>query len=138
MLPHICKTMNNSRVFYGHSIYFQEKLFNKKYLRSLYSKTCLKLPLKNNTKMDFQYQVSLNAGQKYCRILQGEHSEILSTFIKLPFSIKTFVLSIFKWPLKTGFTVIILQVMKLVAFIFEHSSYSSAFQTRFFSWKQTI
>ena len=30
---------------------------------------------------------------------------ILSTFIKLPFSIKTFVLSIFKWPLKTGFTV---------------------------------
>ena len=29
---------------------------------------------------------------------------ILSTFIKLPFSIKTFVLSIFKQPLKTGFT----------------------------------
>ena len=37
--------------------------------------------------------------------LAGEHSAILSTFIKLPFSIKTFVLSIFKWPLKTGFTV---------------------------------
>ena len=34
-----------------------------------------------------------------------EHSAILSTFIKLPFSIKTFVLSVFKWPLKTGFTV---------------------------------
>ena len=34
-----------------------------------------------------------------------EHSAILSTFIKLPFSIKTFVLSIFKRPLKTGFTV---------------------------------
>ena len=33
-----------------------------------------------------------------------EHSAILSTFIKLPFSIKTFVLSIFKWPLKTGFS----------------------------------
>ena len=28
-----------------------------------------------------------------------------STFIKLPFVIKTFVLSIFEWPLKTGFTV---------------------------------
>ena len=39
-------------------------------------------------------------------MLQGEHSAILSTFIKLPFSIKTFVLSIFKWPLKTGFTVL--------------------------------
>ena len=42
----------------------------------------------------FQYQISLNAGQKYCRMLQGEHSAILSTFIKLPFSIKTFVLPI--------------------------------------------
>ena len=38
-------------------------------------------------------------------IAEGEHSAILSTFIKLPFSIKIFVLSIFKWPLKTGFTV---------------------------------
>ena len=36
-----------------------------------------------------------------------EHSAILSTFIKLPFIIKTFVLSIFEWPLKTGFTVCI-------------------------------
>ena len=38
-------------------------------------------------------------------MLQGEHSAILSTFIKLPFAIKPFVLSIFEWPLKTGFTV---------------------------------
>ena len=35
----------------------------------------------------------------------GEHSAILSTFIKLPYVFKTFVLSIFEWPLKTGFTV---------------------------------
>ena len=33
-------------------------------------------------------------------------SAILLTFIKLPFSIKTFVLSISKWPLKTCFTVL--------------------------------
>ena len=33
--------------------------------------------------------------------MQGEHSAILSTFIKLPFIIKIFVLSIFEWPLKT-------------------------------------
>ena len=32
-------------------------------------------------------------------------SAILSTFIKLPFVIKIFVLSIFEWSLKTGFTV---------------------------------
>ena len=36
----------------------------------------------------------------------GEHSAILWTFIKLPFTIKTFVLSIFKWSLKPDFTVI--------------------------------
>ena len=35
-----------------------------------------------------------------------EHSAILLTFIKLPFVIKTFVLSFFEWPLKTGFTII--------------------------------
>ena len=30
-----------------------------------------------------------------------EHSAILSTFIKLPFVLKTFILSVFEWPLKT-------------------------------------
>ena len=38
-------------------------------------------------------------------MLQREHSAILMTFIQLPFVIKIFVLSIFEWPLKTGFTV---------------------------------
>ena len=38
-------------------------------------------------------------------MLQCEHSVILSTFIKLPFAIKIFILSIFEWPLKTGFAV---------------------------------
>ena len=71
----------------------------------MYSKTCLKRPLKRTPKIGFQYRLSLNAGQKYCRMLQGEHSAIRLTFIKLPFSLKTFVLSIFKWLLKTGFTV---------------------------------
>ena len=50
-------------------------------------------------------QLSLNAGHKYCRMLQGEHSAILRTFIKLPFVIKIFVLSNFEWPLDIGFTV---------------------------------
>ena len=55
--------------------------------------------------MGFQDQLLLNAGQKYCRMLQGEHSAILLTCIKLPHDFKTFVLSIFEWLLKTGFTV---------------------------------
>ena len=38
-------------------------------------------------------------------MLQGEHSAILLTFIKLPFVIKIFVLSIFEWLFYKGFTV---------------------------------
>ena len=49
-------------------------------ISSGYSKTCLKHPLKKKIKNSFQDQLSLNAGQKYCR----EHSAILSTLIKLP------------------------------------------------------
>ena len=36
-------------------------------------------------------------------MLQGEHSAITLTFIKLPFVIKIFVLSIFEWLFYTGF-----------------------------------
>ena len=53
----------------------------------------------------FQDRLSLNAGQKYCRMPQREHSAIHSTFIKLPVVIKIFVLSIFELPFYTGFTV---------------------------------
>ena len=70
-----------------------------------YSKTCVKRPLSKRPKIGFQDQLSLNAGQKYCRMLQGEHSAILSTFIRPPFVIKIFVLSICEWPFYTGFTV---------------------------------
>ena len=73
-------------------------------------KTCVKQPLSEKPKIGFQDQLSLIAGQKYCRMLQGEHSAILSTFIKLPFVIKIFVLPIFEWPLKTGFTVQCMQM----------------------------
>ena len=45
---------------------------------------------------------------------KGEHSAILLTFIKLPFVIKSFVLSIFEWPLKTGFTVVIINNMIVI------------------------
>ena len=57
------------------------------------------------TKIGFLDRLLLNAGQKYCRMLRGEHSEILLTFVKLQFAIKTFVLSIINWPITTGFTV---------------------------------
>ena len=59
---------------------------------NLYSKTCPKRPL---SKRPIQDQLSLNEGQKYCRMLQREHSAILLTFIKLPSVIKTFVVVFF-------------------------------------------
>ena len=36
-----------------------------------YSKTCLKRPLSKEQKLFFWFQLSLNAGQKHCRMLQG-------------------------------------------------------------------
>ena len=35
-----------------------------------YSKTCVKQPLSKRQKIGFQDRLSLNAGQKYCRMLQ--------------------------------------------------------------------
>ena len=63
-----------------------------------YSKTCVKrlLALKKT-----------NWFSRPCnyRLMPLEHSAILSTFIKLPFVIKIFVLSILAWPFYTGFIV---------------------------------
>ena len=67
----------------------------------MYSETCVKRPPSKRPKIGFQCQLSLNAGQKYCRM----HSAILSTFIKLPFVIKIFVVSSCERPFYTGFTV---------------------------------
>ena len=62
---------------------------------SYYIKACVKRPLLKRQNIGFQDQLSLNAGQKYCRMLQAERSAIILTFIKLPaFVIKSFVLSL--------------------------------------------
>ena len=50
-------------------------------------KLCKTATLKK-TKIGFHDRLLLNAGQKYFRMLQREHSAILSTFIKLPVVIK--------------------------------------------------
>ena len=71
----------------------------------VYSKTSPKRPFNQKNKIGFQDQLLLNAGQTYCKMLQGEHSAILLTFIKLTFVIKLFVLSTFERSLNTGFTV---------------------------------
>ena len=53
----------------------------------------VKRPLSKRPKIGFHDQLSLIAGQKFL------------TFIKLPFVIESFVLSIFEWPFYRGFTV---------------------------------
>ena len=81
----------------------QEVMIDTPFHAVSYNKTCVKRPLSKRPKNGFQDQLSLNAGQKYCRMLSLEHSAILSTFIKLPVVIKNFVLSIFE-----GFTQLLL------------------------------
>ena len=52
-------------------------------------------------------------------VAEGEHSAILSTFLRQPFVIKIFILSIFEWPFYTGFTVyqVIYWVIFFCAFV---------------------
>ena len=53
--------------------------------------TSLSANSKRRPKLALQDRLSLNASPKYYRMLQVEHSVILSTFIKLSFVIKIFV-----------------------------------------------
>ena len=81
--------------------------FQDNYLSNMLSATVKQVENSHSQKdreLGFQDQLSLNAGQKYCRMLPLEHSAILLIFIKLPFVIKIFVLSIFEQPFYTGFT----------------------------------
>ena len=79
----------------------------------------------------------------YYRLMQvksiaecSKHSAILSTFIKLPVVIKTYVLSIFEWPFYTGFTV--QQYMYIVPYhevFFENRARGPLLDWRFYSTK---
>ena len=48
----------------------------------VYSKTCVKRPLKNRQNEDLNDPLLIDAGRKYCRMLLLEHSAILLTCIK--------------------------------------------------------
>ena len=79
------------------------------------------------------------------KVLQNaprEHSAILLTFIKLPFIIKTFLLPIFEWPLKTGFTVVksslAVGLAKFVPIKLRIFSYPSVLMYMFLVLKRTV
>ena len=77
--------MTYNIVYVGKHVLAEIKLSNfltvKRTQRVKMQQTRLKRPLSKRPKIGFQDQLSSNAGQKYCRMLQGEHSAILSTFI---------------------------------------------------------
>ena len=56
---------------------------------SIYSKTCLKRPLKNRQNKGVNDKRYFNEGPKYCRMLSLEHSAILLTCIKRQSVLKT-------------------------------------------------
>ena len=60
---------------------------------------------KRRPKLIFKTDYRLMQVKSIAECSKGEHSAILSTFINLPFVIKISVLSIFEWPLTTGFTI---------------------------------
>ena len=92
-----------------------------------YSKAFLKWPLKKK-------QLSLNAGQKYCRMLQGEHSAILLTFIKLSLLLRSLFFVFFEWLLKTCFTVLTIYMY----FLFCRSKMNIFIKVRFFHNKKKM
>ena len=65
-------------------------------------KSALSGHTKRTQKLVFNIDDPLMQVKSIAECSKGSILLILLTFIKLPFSIKTVVLSIFKWPLKTG------------------------------------
>ena len=70
-----------------------------------YSETCLKWPLKKETKTGFQDQLWVNAGQSIAECSKRKLLQYFRPSLTYHFVIKIFVLSILKCPLKTGPTV---------------------------------
>ena len=58
--------------------------------------------------MVFKKETHLMQVKSNAECSHAEHSALLLACIKLPSGFKTFVLSIFEWPLETGYTVIYL------------------------------
>ena len=70
-----------------------------------YSKTCLKQPLKRRPKIGFQDRLSLNAGQKFCRMLQESILQYFRPALSYNRTLRHLFFPIFEWPLTSGLTV---------------------------------
>ena len=96
------------------------------------SKTCLKQPLKRRPKIGFQDRLSLNAGQKYCRMLQKSILKYFRPSLSYHLSFRLlFCLylsgSLRQWPLKTGFTALIIQSKTTSPEVFKFIRFNCSF-----------
>ena len=80
-LQHCIRGANATKLFVGQNLKLNKKTT---FEHNVLSKSFVKRPRSKKSKIGFQDQLSLIAGQKYCRMLKVVHSAILLTFIKLP------------------------------------------------------
>ena len=71
-----------------------------------YSNNCVKCPLSKISKIGFQDQLLLNAGQKYCRMLQGGILQYFRPSLSYHLLLSSLFFSVCEWLLYTGFTVL--------------------------------
>ena len=84
----------------------------------LYCKSCLKLPLKKDQKLDFKSDFGLMQVKSIAECSLAIFDLQLSTFIKVPFVFKILDLYIFEWTLKTGFTVFAMFYLKCIYILY--------------------
>ena len=70
---------------------------------SLYSKTCIKRPLKKKAKMNCQCWFLLNAGQKYCRMLQESILQCFQPWLSYYLSLRPLFCIFLSGRLRQGF-----------------------------------
>ena len=73
-----------------------------------YSKTCLKRPLNKKTKNVFQDQLSLKAGQNYCRMLQESILQYFRPSLSYHLSLRPFLCLFLSGPIRQGLLYILI------------------------------
>ena len=84
-----------------------------KLYKMIYSKTCLKRLLKKRPKIGFQDQLSLSAGQKYCRMLQESILQYFRPALSYHLSLRPLF-----WLFWVGCSRQVLLYLKLFVFIY--------------------
>ena len=85
----VCSQYNFNEHFFNIRVLFlQEKKYYAYFQTVQYSKICNQRPLKKKTKIGFQEQSSINAGQKYYRILSWSILQYVRPSLSYPISLR--------------------------------------------------